>query len=114
MLIRQSANDKIPVLFVRAEELPKGALVEFQVNVNTGRRDSSLPKQRLDVETEDSDDNYEEDLQAIYKSSDGQQWTTQSCESLSEGASSARVFATFKGELGSAPVFASSYRLQAL
>jgi len=28
---------RTPVVFVQAEELPKGALVEFQVNFHTGR-----------------------------------------------------------------------------
>ncbi|WWC59734.1 uncharacterized protein I303_102296 [Kwoniella dejecticola CBS 10117] len=36
--IERNGDSRTPVLFVQAEELPKSALVEYQVNVHTGRR----------------------------------------------------------------------------
>ncbi|BEI85929.1 hypothetical protein CcaverHIS002_0602160 [Cutaneotrichosporon cavernicola] len=52
---------KAPVLFARAAELPRGALVEYQVNVHTGRPSyNSKPV--------DDDDSEEEEEEVEYKS----------------------------------------------
>lgn len=58
------------MVFLRAKELPRGALVEFQVNLHTGRRDMMVESEsfRQTIEQEDSDD--EDDLEAIFSQAD--------------------------------------------
>ncbi|WVQ75780.1 hypothetical protein IAR50_005413 [Cryptococcus sp. DSM 104548] len=56
-----------PALFVQAKELPKGALVEYQVNLHTGRRDQTLLSQR-----NNDDDDDDDELQVAYEKSTGE------------------------------------------
>jgi diphthine-ammonia ligase len=57
---------------VRASELPRGALVEYQVNVHIGREDCDPPQSK------DDDDDDDEDLSPTYASGDiaGAHWET--------------------------------------
>lgn len=68
-------------MFVRARELPKGALVEYQVNLHTGRRDPTTTIEKVaesgNAETEDDDDD-DEDLEPVFSSGEqsGLRWET--------------------------------------
>lgn len=78
---RSDAWTKTPVMFVRARELPKGALVEYQVNLHTGRRDPTTTIEKVaesgNAETEDDDDD-DEDLEPVFSSGEqsGLRWET--------------------------------------
>ncbi|ODN79369.1 hypothetical protein L202_03373 [Cryptococcus amylolentus CBS 6039] len=56
-----------PALFVQAKELPKGALVEYQVNLHTGRRDQTLLTQG-----NDDDDDDDDELKVVYEQCSGE------------------------------------------
>lgn len=73
------------MVFVQAEELPKGALVEFQVNFHTGRRGvvASAATRGQDYDNDDDDD--DEELEAIYASSSERGRLSESCETNTKG-----------------------------
>lgn len=58
---RQTGCIGAPVLFVQARELPRGALVEYQVNVHTGRPGQEARSAGVDGEDNDDDDNVDDD-----------------------------------------------------
>lgn len=62
----QNDWEDVPVIFVRAKELPKGALVEYQVNLHTGRHDTTQQEIRSE---ESEDDDGDEELEAEYRAS---------------------------------------------
>lgn len=83
-LILQNGCEETPFLLVRAKELPRGALVEFQVNLHTGWR-SEEGQTSVDGESdpvvdgggedddgeaswEDEDDEDDDELEAVYES----------------------------------------------
>ncbi|ORY30238.1 hypothetical protein BCR39DRAFT_530125 [Naematelia encephala] len=78
---RDNGFQRAPVVFVRAKELPRGALVEFQVNVHTGRTVDSVemegavkePEESNDEEHEDEDE--EDELRPIYSTGSGSSWS---------------------------------------
>ena len=63
----QNDWEYVPVIFVRAKELPRGARVEYQVNLHTGRRDPTEQENRSQVE--DANDDDDEELEAEYGAS---------------------------------------------
>ncbi|ORX35894.1 hypothetical protein BD324DRAFT_682050 [Kockovaella imperatae] len=97
---------KAPVIFVRAKELPRDALVEFQVNMNTGRKDATLAalepiggKVHDDGkdDDDDSDDDDDDDgrSRADYTGlSSAGSWTVQSCSSGRGSHFASRAFLT--------------------
>lgn len=77
---------------MRASELPRGALVEYQVNVHTGRPGYEGPiKAGKDDSDSDSDDD-EEEPQPVYASGEarGAYWET--CSSLTRHGARAAIF----------------------
>jgi diphthine-ammonia ligase len=81
-LMRQEGCQEAPVIFVQAEELPKGALVEFQVNFHTGRRGVAASAATRGKDDDDDDD---EELEPVYASSDERGWLSDSCETNIKG-----------------------------
>lgn len=70
----QEGCEDAPVIFVQASELPKGALVEFQVNFHTGRPtvpDLVHTDNHRQEKHEDNDEDDVEDLDAVYSSGEG-------------------------------------------
>ncbi|WVQ79838.1 hypothetical protein IAT38_001938 [Cryptococcus sp. DSM 104549] len=82
----ENGSSKAPVLFVQARELPKGALVEYQVNLHTGRRDDATP-----LVDEDDDD----DLEGVYASgTEGElRWESSLTSGKAHRGSRAAIFA---------------------
>lgn len=70
---RRNGGERAPIAFVQAKELPKGALVEYQVNLHTGRRDYTTQAAKED----EGDD--EEELEPVYESGKGQGVWWESC-----------------------------------
>ncbi len=56
-LMRQNGFGEAPVLFARTKELPRGALVEYQCNLHTGRR--MFGAMEIGEEYDDEDDDLE-------------------------------------------------------
>lgn len=87
-------------MFVRAKELPRGALVEYQVNLHTGRPgvssgNAELPIHAGDSSGRDEDDGEddEEELRPIYASGGDETMGWEICATSSNGqASRAMVF----------------------
>ncbi|KIR52087.1 cytoplasmic protein [Cryptococcus gattii Ru294] len=71
---RRNGGEDAPIAFVQAKELPKGALVEYQVNLHTGRRDYTMHDEK-----EEEDDEDEEELEPVYESGRGQGVWWESC-----------------------------------
>nr|KIR83025.1 cytoplasmic protein [Cryptococcus tetragattii IND107] len=71
---RRNGGEDAPIAFVEAKELPKGALVEYQVNLHTGRRDYTMHDEK-----EEDDDEDEEELGPVYESGRGQGVWWESC-----------------------------------
>ena len=73
LCLQQNDMREVPVVFVRASELPKGALVEFQVNMHTERRVIGAkgyqakpgPNSRSGSDW-DSDEEPEEEIRVMY------------------------------------------------
>ncbi|WWD07382.1 hypothetical protein V865_005480 [Kwoniella europaea PYCC6329] len=95
--VEKTNSHQPPVIFVQARELPKSALVEYQVNVHTGRKgvdplpetsSTSIPQQS-DSEEDDEDDE-DEDLIPSYRSgSDEDQevwWEMYECSGKNQGS----------------------------
>ncbi|KAK4683546.1 diphthine-ammonia ligase, partial [Tremellales sp. Uapishka_1] len=70
-----------PVMFVRAKELPKGSLVEFQTCLDTGRRDDN-----------DEDDDDEGEAEAVYNQGGGHEVWWESCSCSSSKGGRAMIF----------------------
>jgi diphthine-ammonia ligase len=68
----QNECEETPLLIVRAKELPRGALIEFQVNLHTGRRDDDGPTVPLSRTDDDDDDEDGDALEAIYTSDESE------------------------------------------
>ncbi|OCF44797.1 cytoplasmic protein [Kwoniella heveanensis CBS 569] len=75
-----------PVAFVQARELPKGALVEFQINLHTGRQSSGQAYRDAD----DGDDD-DEELEAIYASGKEDNFRWESCMTSGKRAQGSRA-----------------------
>jgi diphthine-ammonia ligase len=84
-LMRQEGCQEAPVIFVQAEELPKGALVEFQVNFHTGRRGVVASPATRGEDYDNDDDDDDEELEPVYASSDERRWLSESCETDIKG-----------------------------
>ncbi|OXH04368.1 hypothetical protein J010_05310 [Cryptococcus neoformans] len=86
-----STRERAPIAFVQAKELPKGALVEYQVNLHTGRRDYTIQGAKED---EEEDDDGEEELEPVYDSGEGQGVWWESCHTSGrvQGGSRGLVF----------------------
>ncbi|XAO27823.1 hypothetical protein I312_106686 [Cryptococcus bacillisporus CA1280] len=70
---RRNGGKDAPTAFVQAKELPKGALVEYQVNQHTGRRDYTMHDEK------EEDDEDEEELEPVYESGRGHGVWWESC-----------------------------------
>lgn len=84
-MIWQEGCEEAPVIFIQASELPKGALVEFQVNFHTGRR---CPDS-VNHESAEDDDQDDEDLDARYSSavtSGGMSWELSTADRKGQGS----------------------------
>ncbi|OXC59248.1 cytoplasmic protein [Cryptococcus neoformans MW-RSA852] len=89
---RRNGGERAPIAFVQAKELPKGALVEYQVNLHTGRRDYTIQDAKEDEEGDDDDG--EEELEPVYESGKGQGVWWESCHTSGrvQGGSRGLVF----------------------
>jgi diphthine-ammonia ligase len=101
VLIQQEGCGDAPVLFVQAEELPKGALVEFQVNFHTGRPGVGASCSNAEEEDDDNDDD-DVELEAVYSSYDEKGVRWESCKTNSEGQGR-RSMVFLRGKLPLAP-----------
>jgi hypothetical protein len=94
-------------VFVRAKELPKGALVEYQVNLHTGRPGVSsgaeLPATHAGDSSSgdeiDDDDDEDEELRPVYASGGDETLWWESCATSSNGQGS-RAMVFVSGESG--------------
>ena len=95
-----------PVAFVQAAELPRGALVEFQVDLHTGRpaiNASAELSATASVEDDDEDEDEDEDVQPVLSSvvTDDMRWEV--CRTSRRGQGSrAMLFAAGPLESGDA------------
>lgn len=123
----QEGYEDAPIVFVQASELPKGALVEFQVNFHTGRpcfrevTERASDPQSADVnvdvdgDEDDDDDDDEEDLDVICSSSGSKQhagmsWEMSTAERPGHGAR-AMVFISGQSSLPLDPQTSEACRL---
>lgn len=91
----QNECQDAPIVFLQASELPRGALVEFQVNYHTGRRGESsrsaidhvTPSRPADTRKDESDDDDDEELEAVHvRSGDGElSWEVCTTSSAGQG-----------------------------
>ncbi|WVF69536.1 hypothetical protein IAT40_004314 [Kwoniella sp. CBS 6097] len=123
----RNGASKAPLAFVQARELPKEALVEFQVNLHTGRQGvkpesdastASTPsnpdqgqlvtntneaKANDDAAADDDDDNDEEELEAVYNSGVNPAFWWESCMTSGKWAQGSRAV-IFLGSSTHSPV----------
>lgn len=92
----KNGGERAPIAFVQAKELPKGALVEYQVNLHTGRRDYTIQDAKED---EEEDDDGEEELEPVYESGKGQGVWWESCHTSGRVQGGSRGLVFVKGEL---------------
>ncbi|WWD21739.1 hypothetical protein CI109_106226 [Kwoniella shandongensis] len=91
---------KAPIIFVQAKELPKGALVEYQVNLHTGRsvvvenQGEDLKRGPSLKQDDDDDDDDDDELEAVYGSGkeEGVWWESVRTSGRREQGSRAAVF----------------------
>ena len=85
----QQRGWKAPAIFVQAAELPRGALVEYQVNMHTGREGHE--PNPVAADDDDDDDEDESSLAPIYAQGDiaGAHWETCSSPASRHGARAA-------------------------
>lgn len=76
--------------------MPKGALVEYQVNLHTGRRDYTIQDAKEDEEGDDDDG--EEELEPVYESGKGQGVWWESCHTSGRVQGGSRGLVFVKGE----------------
>lgn len=91
----KNGGERAPIAFVQAKELPKGALVEYQVNLHTGRRDYTIQDAKED---EEEDDDGEEELEPVYESGKGQGVWWESCHTSGRVQGGSRGLVFVKGE----------------
>lgn len=92
----KNGGERAPIAFVQAKELPKGALVEYQVNLHTGRRDYTIQDAKEDEEGDDDDG---EELEPVYDSGEGQGVWWESCHTSGRVQGGSRGLVFVKGEL---------------
>ncbi|WVW78164.1 hypothetical protein I302_100115 [Kwoniella bestiolae CBS 10118] len=91
MWVRKTNQSQVPVLFVQALELPKSALVEYQVNVHTGRRgvdpsSSSTSSEASVDDDEDEDENLKPSYTSGLEESQGVWWELYGCSGRNQGS----------------------------
>lgn len=89
-LTRQNGWAGTPVIFARSTELPRGALVEYQVNVHSGRQGYEGAAQPVDGD-DDDDEEDENELTGVYAKGDvrGAYWETCQAPRKRQGARAA-------------------------
>nr|XP_019008251.1 cytoplasmic protein [Kwoniella pini CBS 10737]OCF47032.1 cytoplasmic protein [Kwoniella pini CBS 10737] len=81
--IERNGDSRTPVIFVQAKELPKSALIEYQVNLHSGRKGVD-PLSASAV----LDDDEDEDLQPVYEAGQehGIRWEAYHASGLNQGS----------------------------
>jgi hypothetical protein len=101
LLIQQNDIAHTPALFLQAHELPRGALVEYQVNWHTGRPgvQNNSPIDGLQINDDNDDDDDDDEMTAICDSSNqaGASITFDTCIA-SRGGQGGRGFLFIHGQ----------------
>jgi diphthine-ammonia ligase len=82
-------------MFVRAKELPRGALVEYQVNLHTGRRDVT----DITTREEESDAEEDDELEPRFESETMGKILVESCTCSGRPKRGLRAIAFVRGEV---------------